>query len=134
MDMSTLSWPAIVVAAISAFFLGGIWYSPILFNKPWMKENNFTPEIVRSGNKAKIFGWSFILSLVMAFNLAMFLNAPDIDFHKGLIYGLLAGVWIFCGIAIIALFELRSLRYILINGGYCLIALGLMGAILGAWR
>ena len=130
----TLNWLAVLVAGISAFVLGGVWYSPALFGKAWMKENNLSPEEVQKGNKGKIFGWSLVLTLVMSVNLAMYLHSPDIDFKFGLLYGLLAGVWVFCGIAIVGLFELKTGRYILINGGYCFIALGLMGAIIGAWR
>lgn len=70
----------------------------------------------------------------MSANLAMYLNTPNITFQLGLLYGLLAGVWVLCGIAIAGLFELKSARYILINSGYCFLALGLMCAILGAWR
>ena len=134
MEMSTINWLAIAVAGISAFVLGGVWYSPALFGKAWMKENNMSVEDVQKGNKAKIFGWSFILCLLMAVNLAMFLNDPKINLEMGIIYGLLTGVWIFCGIAIVALFEHRSARYIFVNGGYMLVALGLMGAIIGAWK
>jgi len=134
MEMSTVNWLAVAVAGISAFVLGGVWYSPALFGKAWMKENNMSVEDVQKGNKAKIFGWSFILSLLMAVNLAMFLNDPKINLEMGIIYGLLTGVWIFCGIAIVALFEHKSARYIFVNGGYMLVALGLMGAIIGAWR
>ena len=134
MEMSTINWLAVAVAGISAFVLGGVWYSPALFGKAWMKENNMSVEDVQKGNKAKIFGWSFILSLLMAVNLAMFLNDPKINLEMGIIYGLLTGVWIFCGIAIVALFEHKSARYIFVNGGYMLVALGLMGAIIGAWR
>lgn len=130
----TPNWIAVFVAGISAFVLGGVWYSPALFGKAWMKENNLTVEQVKAGNKGKIFGVSILLSLVMSANLAMYLNTPNIDLRLGLLYGLLAGVWVLCGIAIIGLFELRSARYIFINGGYCFIALGLMGAIIGAWR
>ena len=129
-----VNWIAVVVAGVSAFALGGVWYSPALFGKAWMKENNLSMEEVRAGNKGKIFGGSILLSLIMSANLAMYLRTPDINFQLGLRYGLLAGVWVFCGIAMVALFELKTLRYILINGGYCLIALGLMGAIIGAWR
>jgi Protein of unknown function (DUF1761) len=130
----TLNWLAVLVAGISAFVLGGVWYSPALFGKAWMKENNLTNEAVQKGNKGKIFGLSLLLTLVMSVNLAMYLHTPDINFKLGLLYGLLAGVWVFCGIAIVGLFELKTGRYILINGGYCFIALGLMGAIIGAWR
>lgn len=134
MEMSSVNWLAVAVAGISAFVLGGVWYSPALFGKAWMKENNLSVDDVQKGNKAKIFGWSFILSLLMAVNLAMFLNDPKINLEMGIIYGLLTGVWIFCGIAIVALFELKSARYIFVNGGYMLVALTLMGAIIGAWK
>jgi len=132
--MENVNWLAVAVAGISAFVLGGVWYSPALFGKAWMKENNLSVEDVQKGNKAKIFGWSFILSLVMAVNLAMFLSDPKVDLKMAIIYGLLTGLWIFCGIAIVALFEMKSARYIFVNGGYMIVALTLMGAIIGAWR
>jgi len=132
--MGTVNWLAVLVAGISAFVLGGVWYSPALFGKAWMKENNMTVEDVKKGNKGKIFGWSFILSLVMAANLGMFINTPDMSLSPGIVYGLLTGLWIFCGIAIVALFEHKSAKYIFINGGYMLVSLGLMGAIIGIWR
>ena len=134
MDMSTINWLAVLVAGISAFVIGGVWYSPALFGRAWMSENHLTTEDVQKGNKAKIFGWTLVLSLIMAANLAMFLNTPDVDLSMGILYGFLTGIWIFCGIAIVGLFELKSARYIFINGGYMLIALSLMGAILGAWK
>ncbi|MEJ0102710.1 MAG: DUF1761 domain-containing protein [Bacteroidota bacterium] len=132
--MGTVNWIAVLVAGISAFVLGGVWYSPALFGKAWMTENNMTVDDVKKGNKGKIFGWSFILSLVMAANLGMFINTPEMNLSQGIIYGLLTGLWIFCGIAIVGLFEHKSAKYIFINGGYMLAALGLMGAIIGIWR
>jgi hypothetical protein len=132
--MSSVNWLAVLVAGISAFILGGVWYSPTLFGKAWMKENNFTEEVVQKGNKAKIFGWSFILSLIMSANLAMFLADPKTDLVWGITAGFLAGVWAFCGIAITGLFELKTARYIFINGGYLVIALSLMGGVIGIWR
>jgi hypothetical protein len=134
MNMSAVNWLAVLVAGISAFILGGLWYSPPLFGKAWMKENNFTDEIVQKGNKGKIFGWSIILALVMAANLAMFLADPKTTLAWGTTAGFLSGIWVFCGIAITGLFEQKSARYIFINGGYQLVALTLMGAIIGVWR
>ncbi|HYF32484.1 MAG TPA: DUF1761 domain-containing protein [Chitinophagaceae bacterium] len=141
--MDTINWLAILVAGISSFVLGGVWYSPALFGNAWMKENNFSVDDVKKSNKAKIFGWSFLFSLIMAANLGMFLSdpakgcetcAPTVDLVWGLTAGGLAGLWVFCALATVALFEIRSWRYIFINGGYCLVALALMGAIIGAWR
>jgi hypothetical protein len=134
MNMSAVNWLAVLVAGISAFILGGLWYSPPLFGKAWMKENSFTDEIVQKGNKGKIFGWSIILALIMAANLAMFLADPKTTLAWGTTAGFLSGIWVSCGIAIIGLFEQKSARYIFINGGYQLVALTLMGAIIGVWR
>jgi hypothetical protein len=134
MSSSTVNWLAILVAGISAFVIGGVWYSPALFGKAWRKENGFNLEQFQIGNKGKVFGWTFVLSLLMAVNLGMFLSDPALKFSMGLLYGFLTGVWIFCGIAIIGLFEQKSSRYIFINGGYMLVALTLMGGIIGIWK
>lgn len=144
MDMSSINWLAVLVAGISAFVLGGVWYSPALFGNAWMSENRMTVEDVKKGNATKIYGIGFILSLLMAANLAMYLAdtpaectgncAQNTDVTWGAIAGFLSGIWPFCGIAIVGLFEHKSARYIFINGGYLLVALTLMGAIIGVWR
>ncbi|MGB8190511.1 MAG: DUF1761 domain-containing protein, partial [Chitinophagaceae bacterium] len=110
--MDSINWLAVLVAGISSFILGGVWYSPALFGKAWMKENKFTEEDVRKSNKGKIFGWSFLFSMIMAANLAMFLAdpaqagcGPKTDLVWGLTAGVLAGIWVFCGLATVALFE-----------------------------
>ena len=145
MDFASINWLAVLVAGISAFVVGGIWYSLGLFGKAWMKDNNFTEEQIKNGgNKGKIFGWTFIFSLLMAANLGMFLAdtppectgncAQKSDIAWGAIAGFLAGIWTFCAIAIHSLFEQKPWRLILINGGYSVVSLILMGAIIGVWR
>jgi len=47
---------------------------------------------------------------------------------------LIGGIWVALAIGIISLFENRPLKYVLINGGYMVVAFTLMGAILGAWK
>ncbi len=129
---SQLNWIAILVAALSTFLIGGIWYS--VFEKPWMAANNFTKELLQQRKLPLVFGLSFLFSCIMAFNLAMFIGTKA-NLHTGLLAGFLAGFgWIFFSIAIISLFEKRSLQYVLINGGYITVAFSVMGAILGAWH
>ena len=137
MDTSTINWLAVLVAGLSAFVIGGIWYSPGLFGKAWMKDSQLNEAEIKNSNKGKIFGFTAIFSLVMAANLAMFLvDTPQMktDVSWGATAGFLAGVWTFCAIAIHSLFELKTWRLILINGGYSIVALVLMGAIIGLWR
>ena len=133
MNLHTLSIWAILVAALSAFVLGGLWYSPVAFHRAWKKANDFSTDPPAAGPKTFI--TAFVLSLIMAFNLAMFLNDPKTNLAWGATAGFLAGFgWVFMGIAIVSLFERRRLSYVLINGGYLTIALVVMGAILGGWR
>jgi len=144
MQLGTINWLAVLVAGLSSFVVGGIWYSPGLFGKAWMKDNRLTEEDVKKGSKAKVFGWTLIFSLLMAANLGMFLApspegctgqcAPVVDMSWGATAGFLAGVWTFCAIAIHSLFEQKPWRVILINGFYSIVSLTLMGAIIGVWR
>ena len=76
MDFSKINFIAVFVAALSTFILGGLWYSPLLFGKAWMRVNNLSETDVATFSKARMFGWSFIFALVMSLNLAMFLAAP----------------------------------------------------------
>jgi len=134
MNFSSINWLAIVVAAVSAFMVGGIWYSKALFGNVWMTGSNLTMEQVQAGNKGKIFGFTALFSLIMAVNLGMFLADAKTDLAWGTTAGFLAGIWTFSAIAIHSLFELKSWRLIFINGGYSIVSLTIMGAIIGAWR
>ena len=125
---------AVLAAAISAFMLGGVWYAPFLFGGAWKRANVFGDDEPPPAG-AKIFVISFVLSLVMAVNLAMFLNDPKTNLVWGATAGFLAGFgWVAMGIGIVSLFERRPWSYVLVNGGYLTVALVVMGAILGGWR
>jgi hypothetical protein len=135
MDISTLNWLAICIAALSNFLIGGLWYSNLLFGKQWMAENKFSPEEIQKSNMPKIFGLTFLFSFVMAFNLACFLNDSKTTTSWGAIAGLLAGFgWVAMAIFIIGQFERKTTRYMLIHGGYVTLSFIVMGLILGAWR
>jgi hypothetical protein len=135
MDFSTINYFAVVAAAVSTFVLGGLWYSPMLFGKAWMRANNFTDADLQTFSKARMFGWAIVFSLIMALNLAMFLAGPTTNVTWGMAAGALAGLgWVAMSIAIIGGFENRSWSYIAINGGYMTLAFVIMGAIIGAWR
>lgn len=133
MDLSALNFLAVFVAALSSFAIGGLWYSPVLFGKAWMAENSFTDQDVQ-GNMGLIFGTTFVLSLVIAFNLAAFLG-PEATFGWGLTAGALAGIgWVAAAIGILYLFERKSMRLFLINAGYHAVTFTIMGGILGLWH
>ena len=134
MNFSLINWPAVFVAGISAFAVGGLWYSRPVFGNAWMTDSKLTEDEIKLGNKGKIFGFTAVFSLIMAANLAVFLAQPTTTVAWGAEAGFLAGIWTFSAIAIHSLFELKSWRYIFINGGYSVVSLTLMGLIIGAWR
>jgi hypothetical protein len=133
MNFHTLNLWSVLAAAVSAFVLGGLWYSPFAFGRAWKRANRFESDPPAAGGK--VFAIAFVLSLVMALNLAMFLNDPKTNLAWGATAGFLAGFgWVAMGIGIVSLFERRPLSYVLVNGGYLTAALVIMGAVLGAWR
>lgn len=135
MDLSTLNYPAIVVAGLIAFAIGALWYSPVMFGKAWQRELGFTDEYLAKGNMALTFGLSFVMMLIMSLVLAMFLQREEASWMVGLHHGLLAGVGLVAtSIAINMLYQRKSLKLFLIDAGYQVLFMAAMGALLGAWR
>ncbi len=141
MHMHNLNWLAILVAAISTMVVGFLWYSPLLFAKPWMKEMGYDPndkgkteEMKKTAGPA--YAWSFVASLLSAFTLALFLHWVRVeDLHVGIMasfhiwLGFVATVQ-FTG----ALFMKQSMKLFGINTAYQLVCYLVMGAILVAWK
>jgi hypothetical protein len=129
-----LNWLAIIVAALSAFALGGLWYSPLLFVKRWMKETGITEESARESNMVKIFGLSTLLALVASFFLALFLG-KNAGGGFGALAGFMAGFgWVLSFLGITYLFERKSFAHFLINASYGVASMTLMGFIIGIWQ
>ena len=126
---------AVLICALFNLVLGAIWYSPILFYNGWKQSNNLTDEQVKAGNAPKIYIISFLLAYLMSYNMAFFLGDEKTDGVWGLTAGFLTGFgWAAAIFTCIALFELKSWRYILINSGYIILYFTGIGWILGAWR
>lgn len=135
MDISKLNWLAVLAAAAMAFVVGGMWYSPMMFGKVWMRETGVTDDDLRKRNLAWVFGGSFVLSLLIALNLAAFLSGGPPNLVWGMTAGALAGVgWVATAMGITYLFELRSMKLFLVNAGYHAVTFVLMGGILGVWK
>lgn len=77
---------AILVAALSSFVVGSIWYNPKVFGTIWMKEAGLTQEQVEKGNMLKIFGLTFVYSFMLAFML------QNLVIHQSGAIGMIGGV------------------------------------------
>lgn len=135
MDQFYINHLAVLTCAAANLALGALWYSPAFFYKAWMHENNFTEEDIKKVNPLKIYGLTFIISVIISYNMAFFLGDNTTNMAWGAIAGFLAGFGFSALIfTIVALFEQRSWKYILINGGYITVYFTLIGFILGIWR
>ena len=131
--MPDVNYLAVVLAALSAFILGGLWYSPLLFARAWMRLNDFNEEeLKKGGNMALIFGGAFLTNLVAAFVFAMFTRGVT-DIGDGASFGFATGACIVgASFALNYLFERRPLALWLINAGYFTLQFTIFGVILAA--
>ena len=132
--MPEVNYLAVIAAAIATFVLGGLWYSPALFGKVWQREAGVTEEKMKTANMALIFGLTFVLSLIAAWVFALFLG-PRPPMALGLGAGFSAGLcWVAASLGINYLFERKSLKLWLINGGYHTLQFTIIGLILALWH
>jgi hypothetical protein len=135
MENITINHLAVIVCALANLALGALWYSPALFYKGWSKETGLTEEQLSKSSPVKTYGLAFPFALLISYNLAFFLGDVGTTPAWGATAGFLAGFGFAALIfAIIALFEQRSWKYILINGGFITLYFTLIGFILGLWR
>jgi hypothetical protein len=131
-EPSSIDYLAVVVAAISTFAVGGLWYSPLLFGNRWAALAGLKEEELGKG-ALRVFGGAFVLQLAMVLNLAFFLGPdPAAGFAVGASFAAGFG-WVALGMGVTFLFERRPLGLWLIDGGYHAVAFTVMGLVLGLW-
>jgi hypothetical protein len=131
---------SVLVAAVATMVVGFLWYSPILFARPWMVAMGYDPE-----DKAKIaemqkgagplYGIAMLASLLAAFVLGKVLDGLTIN---SALYGLKVAFAVWLGFVATVqltdtLFGKKPIKLFLINTGYQLVCYLAMGAIVGAW-
>jgi len=122
---------AVLAAAVSAFVLGGAWYSPALFGKAWLEETGVDEQ---AGHPGRIFGGAFVFAVLAAYVFAIFLG-PEPAFGSAVGTGLAVGVGLVASsFGINYLFSQKSVRLWLIDGGYHTAQFLLYGVILGLWH
>jgi len=125
---------AVLVASLTAFLLGGLWYAPIGFGKAWQREKGLKPDARPPRSPAVTFGLAFLLSLLAAGVFAMFLG-PHPSMQLALGAGFAAGfAWVAASLGINYLFEQKSLRLFCINGGYHTAQFVVYGLVFGLFQ
>ena len=131
---------AVLVAAVSTMVVGFLWYSPMLFAKPWTVLMGYDPndkakmdEMRKSAGKS--YAISFVASLVAALVLGKIIEVTSV---QSPLYGMKIGFAVWLGFVTTVqltakLFGNQPTKLYLINTGYQLVCYLVMGAILAVW-
>ena len=127
-----INWLAVLVAALSAFVLGGLWYGP-LFKHAWCREAGIDPDAAPK-HPGRVFGAAFVASFIAAAAFAWIIG-PAPGLRMAVISGLVAGLGIVAmSFGINYAFAQRSVRLWLIDGGYHTLQFSLYGLVIGLWQ
>ena len=140
--MIPINFLAVILASISAFILGGLWYGP-LFGKLWIKLSNFSESDlnnIKKKNMINAYALNFIASLIMSYVLAhAIFFASQFTQIYGIKAGLLGAFWNWFGfIATVTLGQVlwygQSYKLWLLNNSYYFLSLSLMGIIIATMK
>jgi len=131
---------SVLVAAIATMILGFLWYSPLLFARPWMVAMGYDPEDKAKMDEmrksaGKSYGIAFVASLVAAFILGKIIDVTTVD---SALYEMKIDFAMWLGFVTTVqltakLFGNQPTKLYLINTGYQLVCYLAMGAILAVW-
>jgi hypothetical protein len=120
------------LCGVATLLIGGLWYSQLLFGRAWQRETGLSDDTLKSGSVGLRFGLTFVLGVVAAAVFALFIGSA-MTMSQATAAGAAAGLaWVAASFGINYLFEHRSLKLWLINGGYHTVQFIAFGAIIGA--
>jgi hypothetical protein len=136
--MVTIPWLGVILAALSTFIIGSLWYSPTFFLRSWQKMTGTT-----DADMKKKFGTSMaymaVIGLVGAYILAHFIAyTQQATGISGISAGLQTAFWAWLGFSVTTTIahgslEARDSKVMVINAGNRLVTFLVMGLIIGAF-
>jgi hypothetical protein len=132
-----ISYAAIMVAGIASMAIGFLWYSPMMFGNQWMKLLGISQKEIqkKQAEMGKLYIVSMILAFVMAFVLSHVYHMSRELYDVSLVMtGLTTGFAMWFGFILPVqmndfIYQGRPLKLVMINTGYQLVTLLVMGVI-----
>lgn len=131
MPTTYLTLTGVVVATIAAMLIGSVWYSPLLFVKPWLRAiGKSESQMKGSMSQAMILGT--IVTLIGNVAIAIVLSYVDpISMQEALTFTLVAWVAFIVPLASYSfIYEQKPLSLFFINAGHLLVASEFVVAVL----
>ena len=134
-----LIWSHVAVVTLANFMLGWLWFSPVLFVKPWMralgKDPNRKPTKADMAQMPKLMAGALLTSFLFSAGTAVLVQSLGAaDAGQGAILGAFVGLVFIASHQLGTAFEGRKGMVILISSAHGLAALIMDAAIHGAWH
>jgi hypothetical protein len=130
---------AVLLAALSSFVVGFVWYAKPVFGETWMKMVGMTDKKAQAG-MGRAMMWSLIASLLTAYVLAHVTVLSNSYFDGTFMSAAInSAFWLWLGISATTIithdaFEQREMKLTAINVGNQFVTLMTMGLIIGFFK
>jgi UDP-N-acetylmuramyl pentapeptide phosphotransferase/UDP-N-acetylglucosamine-1-phosphate transferase len=130
----TLNYWAILGGVVFSMALGYVWYSMPVFGRAWMQLIGKTEEDLKKG-QGPAMGGMVVLAFILSFVLAHFVDYAEATTWSA---GAMTGLWAWVGFILPTkggdfLFEHKPKKLFMIEAGYALVQLVVIGAMLAIW-
>jgi hypothetical protein len=135
LQFGPVNWLAIAASVIANFVIGGLWYSPSLFVRPWLKMSGVNKQVFDAGLPKALLG-----DLLSAIAMSVVLNqvmrwSGAIDLESGLLVSVVVWAGFVASVLLTQVtYEHRPFAFFAISAGYRFATLMVMGVILSIWR
>jgi len=138
-DVAGINWLAVLVGAVVYFVIGAAWFAPAVFGRPWMAAIGWDESRPRPEMNPVSYAGPAIFYLIASAVTGLLAKATGTDsLQEGVILGLVVGVgYALTVTATDAVFDPNKPKpwnWFAISGAYHVVALVLVGMIIGAWQ
>lgn len=113
----------LITGGVFNMLLGALWYSNVLFAKPWMREAGVTDEdVADTSNMGLVYGMTFATALLTSYVIGFIMINLGVGLFEALVAAIL--VWLGADLPMIVKnwgFEGRAVKLGIINHGYQLV-------------
>ncbi len=143
MNYPSINYLAVLVSTIVIFALGGLWYSPALFAKRWIRLQNKSEEQMRAeaaaANMPLLYLAAFVCAFLQSWVLAMVIGHMSQVAEMSIAHAAIFSALLWVGFAgstsfASALFSGAPRQLWAINSLYNLVSFVIAGIILALWR
>ena len=136
--MVPINYFAVLTSVVAMMAVGFVWYGP-LFGKQWMALTGFSPDRMSASEAKKSYMLTALGSLLMAYVLAHSIIFAGVYLNMtGFMAGIDGAFWSWIGfVAPVTLgtviWDRKPWKLWILNNGYWLVGMLVMGVILGMW-